>query len=144
MVNIYCTMPHARARARASARKHTSPKTYEAPKIIWDIKKLRAQDWKGYKATTRQRRKMTKTVVTRIKYYKKSGARLYIPEAIIKDPNFPFEDDDIVKIEIKNPIISISRPEWWEMLDWKQMRDTYIMLPETIKKEIQKQGLAPE
>jgi len=81
--------------------------------------------------------------VTRIRFYKKSGARIYIPAIIVKDPNFPFEDEDLVKIEIGNDSIIVERPKWWEMLNWSQLRDAYEMLPEDLKRKIAEKGLAP-
>ena len=86
---------------------------------------------------------MSKIAVSRIKYYKKSGARLYIPQSVIEDPDFRFNDGDIVKIEINNPAIIISRPEWWEMLDWTEMSDTYALLPQEVRDKIRESGLAP-
>ena len=56
---------------------------------------------------------------------------------MIQDPEFPFKDDDVVKIEISNPVMIISHPVWWEMLDWSQMRDGYDLLPQDIKEKIQ-------
>jgi len=84
---------------------------------------------------------MTITAVTRIKFFQKSGARLYLPEKIIKDPSFPFEDDDLVKIQIGNDSLIINQPEWWEMLDWNEMKEAYQLLPEEIKNRIAERGL---
>lgn len=33
--------------------------------------------------------------------------------------------------------------EWWEMLDWEQMKETWDRLSEDIKKKIRDAGLAP-
>jgi len=82
-----------------------------------------------------------KIAVSRIKYFKKSGARLYLPQSVINDPSFPFKDGDLVKIEIGNPVIQISKPEWWEMLNWDEMRSTFELLPEEIKAKIREHGL---
>jgi len=84
---------------------------------------------------------MKKVAVSRIKYFKKSGARLYLPQSIINDPEWPYEDGDLVKIEISNPVIRISKPVWWEMLNWNEMRDTFELLPDATKDEIRKRGL---
>lgn len=84
---------------------------------------------------------MKKVAVSRIKYFKKSGARLYLPQSVISDPEWHFKDGDLVKIEIGNPDISISKPVWWEMLNWNEMRDTFQLLPEATKEEIRKRGL---
>ena len=86
---------------------------------------------------------MTKTIISRIKYYKKSGARLYIPAKVLKDPDFPFVDDDIVKIELSNPGVMLIKPEWWEMLDWGRMTNAFSQLPDDIKEKIQQKGLGP-
>jgi hypothetical protein len=60
---------------------------------------------------------------------------LYIPEDIKSDSTFPFEDGEIVKIAIGNDSLSLKKPEWWEMLDWKNMRDAYGKLPASIRIE---------
>ena len=82
--------------------------------------------------------------VSQIKYYKKSGARLYIPQGVIENPDFPFKDGDIVKIEIGNPGVTLSRPVWWEMVDWNQMRPAFNALPGDTQDLIRAKGLAPE
>ena len=87
---------------------------------------------------------MVKTIVSRIKFYKKSGARLYIPESVLKDPEFPFRDDDLVKIEISNPGVLLIKPEWWEMLDWDNMKNAFAQLPDDIKEKIRLKGLGPK
>lgn len=81
--------------------------------------------------------------LTRIKFFRKSGARLYLPEKLVRDGDFPFEDDELVKIEIGNDSLRISRPTWWEMLDWNEMREAYKVLPEDVKRMITERGLAP-
>jgi hypothetical protein len=85
-----------------------------------------------------------KAATTQIRYYSKSGARLYIPQSLIDDPGFPFKDGDIVRIEVTNPGLTLTRPEWWEIIDWNQMRDAYRQLPEEIRAQIQAKGAAPE
>lgn len=82
--------------------------------------------------------------VSQIKYYKKSGARLYIPQGVIENPAFPFKDGDIVKIEIGNPGVTLSRPVWWEMVDWNQMKPAFNALPGDTQELIRARGLAPE
>jgi len=86
---------------------------------------------------------MVKTIVSRIKFYKKSGARLYIPESVLNDPEFPFGDDDLVKIEISNPTVMLIKPVWWEMLDWDKMKNAFEKLPDDIKEKIRQKGLEP-
>lgn len=81
--------------------------------------------------------------VARIRFYKKSGARLYLPERLVRDARFPFKDEDLVKIEIGNDSLIIEKPEWWEMLNWNEMRSAFKVLPNEIKQKILEQGLAP-
>lgn len=78
---------------------------------------------------------------SRITFFKKSGARLYIPEKVVKSPEFPFKNGEIIKIEIGNSSLKLGAVNWWEMLDWRTMPETYEKLPEEIKAEIQKAGL---
>ena len=72
----------------------------------------------------------------RIKFFQKSGARLYIPERVRQDAKFPFKDGDVVKIEIGNSKLILRSVEWWEMLDWKAMPDAFMKLPENVKKKV--------
>jgi hypothetical protein len=78
---------------------------------------------------------------SRITFFKKSGARLYIPEKIVKSPEFPFADGEVIKIEVGNSSLRLGAVDWWEMLDWKTMPETYEKLPEDIKTKIEKAGL---
>ena len=39
--------------------------------------------------------------------------------------------------------IKIRRPNWWEMLDWNEMKNTWELLSEDIKNEIREAGMAP-
>ena len=71
--------------------------------------------------------------VTRLKFFKKSGARIYIPQKLISHPDFPFDNDDLIKIEFGKNDIILSKPEWWEMLDWNKMKNTYELLPLELK-----------
>ena len=76
--------------------------------------------------------------ISRIKFFPKSGARLYIPNRLITHEGFPFEDNELVKIELdENGVLVISRPHWWEMLDWDNMSKAYEGLPEDIKEKIE-------
>ncbi len=84
---------------------------------------------------------MGKVAVSKIKYFNKSGARLYIPQSVLNDPNWRFANGDLVKIEIGNPSITLSKPEWWEMLDWSEMNDAYRLLPDEVKEKIRDRGL---
>ncbi len=72
----------------------------------------------------------------RIKFFQKSRARLYIPQKVIEDSNFPFKDNDIVKIRIENNSIFLEGVEWWEMIDWETQPEAYAKLPEKIKSKI--------
>lgn len=35
------------------------------------------------------------------------------------------------------------KPEWWEMLDWNEMRLVYKTLPEEVKRNIMEAGRGP-
>lgn len=78
----------------------------------------------------------------RIKFFKKSGARLYIPEKVRQNAEFPFKDGEVVKIEIGNSKLILKSVEWWELMDWKAMSDAFMKLPEDIKKKVKNAGLA--
>jgi len=39
--------------------------------------------------------------------------------------------------------ITARAPEWWEMLDWNVMKDSYELLPEEVKTKIKENSLAP-
>ncbi|MCB2173075.1 hypothetical protein KQH65_10090 [archaeon] len=69
---------------------------------------------------------------------------MYIPQKIIEDPTFPFEDESVVKIEIQNNQIILKNPEWWELLDWNEMKTAYQALPDEIKQKIKENDLAPK
>jgi len=84
---------------------------------------------------------MAKRGFGRVKFFKKSGARLYIPESVIRDSSFPFKDGEIVKIEIGNSSLKLKAVEWWEMLDWKTMPETFKKLPPEIQRKIKDAGL---
>ena len=68
---------------------------------------------------------MSRKSFGRITFFKKSGARLYIPARIVDDSSFPFQDGEIVKIEIGNSSLKLEAVEWWEMLNWKTMPETF-------------------
>jgi len=76
----------------------------------------------------------------RFRYFKKSGARLYIPEKILKDKNFPFSDKELVQIEIEKNSLKVRSVEWWEMLKWSQMKEAFDKLPLEIKEKIKPHG----
>ncbi len=82
--------------------------------------------------------------ISRMKFRREGGARLYIPAELVRDPRFPFEDGDLVKIEIGKDSILVEKPEWWEMIDWNEMPEAYERLPEEIKRKIREKGLAPK
>jgi len=81
---------------------------------------------------------------TQLKYFSKSGARLYLKQELLNAPGFPFQPDEILKIEIRDDRLVISKPRWWEMLDWNQMHTVWRTLPPEIKQEISEAGLAPD
>jgi len=80
---------------------------------------------------------------TQLKHFNKSGARLYLRQELLNDPEFPFDDEEILKVEIVGGKLVLSRPEWWEMLDWDQMPHVWKTLPEEIKAKVREAGLAP-
>jgi len=88
--------------------------------------------------------KLAKEGFGRIKFFQKSGARLYIPQKVIEDSNFPFKDNDIVKIRVEKNSIILESVEWWEMIDWKTQPEAYAKLPENIKSKIRVMGLNPK
>ena len=49
--------------------------------------------------------------VTRFRLYPVSGGRIYIPQSLLRSPEFPFLDGDRVKIEIKDGKLIVSRAE---------------------------------
>jgi len=81
---------------------------------------------------------------TQLKHFNKSGARLYLKQELLNEPEFPFEDDEILKVEILNGKLVLSKPEWWEMLDWDEMPQVWRTLPEEIKAKVREAGLAPK
>jgi len=48
-----------------------------------------------------------------------------------------------VKICSDGEALRIEPVEWWEMIDWNEMKNAYEVLPEEIKHKIEEQGLAP-
>jgi len=82
--------------------------------------------------------------VTRFKLYRQSGGRIYIPQRLLNKPDFPFSDGDIIKITIKGDTLVLSSPEWWELLDWDEMKGAYEKLPQEIKDKIEQSGVVAE
>ena len=80
---------------------------------------------------------------TQLKHFNKSGARLYLRQELLNDPEFPFDDEEILKVEIVGGKLVLSRPEWWEMLDKDEMPQVWRTLPEEIKPKVREAGLAP-
>ncbi len=81
---------------------------------------------------------------TQLKHFNKSGARLYLKQELLNEPEFPFENDEILKVEILDGKLVLSKPEWWEMLDWDQMPQVWKTLPEEIKSKVREAGLKPK
>jgi len=79
----------------------------------------------------------------KIRFFSKSGARLYIPQKIIDDSRFPFKDGEVLKVTIGDGSLCLESVEWWEMLDWKSMPEAYQKLPEEIQTKIRQTNLAP-
>ena len=73
----------------------------------------------------------------------KAGANLYIKQELLELPEFPFQSDEMVKIEIHDDTLVILKPQWWEMLDWNQALHAWKNLPPEIKLTITEAGLAP-
>jgi len=86
-------------------------------------------------------KRMARHSFGRITFFKKSGARLYIPEKIVSDKSFPFQDGEVVKIEVGNSSLKLKAVEWWEMLDWETMPHVFEKLPEETKEKIKRAGL---
>lgn len=84
---------------------------------------------------------MPGVIVSRIKFYQKSGARIYIPESVLKDSEFPFKDNEVVKIQIGNDSLHLEPVEWWEMLDWSSMADAFEKLPPDVQAKIREADL---
>ena len=84
---------------------------------------------------------MKRVAVSKIRFFEKSGARLNIPQSVVDDENFPFHDGGLAKIEVNDSSIKLTRPEWWEMLDWNELRDTYRLLPSEVRDKIRQRGL---
>ena len=81
---------------------------------------------------------MVKKGFGRIRYYHNSGARLYIPEKVISDSQFPFQDGEILKIELGNDSLILRVVEWHEMLNWETMPKVFEKLPPELKEKIEK------
>jgi len=89
---------------------------------------------------------MSELFTTKLKRYPQSGAMIYIPQMVLDDPSFSFKDGEILRISLKETEICITKPAWFELINWSdhQMREGYDELPESIKLQIQEKGLAPE
>lgn len=83
-----------------------------------------------------------KTSTTQLKPIK-AGAHLCLKQELLKSPEFPFESDEMLKIEIQDDKLVILRPQWWEMLDWNQVPHAWKNLPPMIRLKITEAGLAP-
>jgi len=74
-----------------------------------------------------------------------SGGRLYISQQLIERTDFPFEDGDLVIIEIisfeSEKVLLLRKPRWWEIIDWNKNRDAFEILPYDIKTMIIQAGL---
>jgi len=54
------------------------------------------------------------------------------------------QDEEILKVEILDGKLALSKPEWWEMLDWDEMPQVWKTLPEEIKSKVWEAGIAPK
>ena len=71
------------------------------------------------------------TYITRLKKYPISGAMFYLGVGILNDPEFCFNDGELLKIEIEDGKLIISKPKWYELLDWTTFEESSIeQLPE--------------
>jgi hypothetical protein len=74
------------------------------------------------------------TYITRLKKYPISGAMLYLGVGLLNDPDFDFSDGELLKIEIEYDKLVISKPKWYELLDWTTFEESSIeQLPEEAK-----------
>jgi len=80
-----------------------------------------------------------KVAFGRFKRFRKSGARLYVPDRLYRDADFPFEDGEVVKISIEEDRVVQEKAEWWALLDWSKLPDAYSKLPREIREAIEKQ-----
>ena len=81
---------------------------------------------------------MVKKGFARLRRYRQSGGRLYLPEKLLSDSQFPFEDGEVLEIEIGNDSLILRRVEWWEMLDWETMPKVFRKLPPEIREKIER------
>ena len=81
-----------------------------------------------------------------MKKYPKSGAMIYIPQDALEDPRFMFRDGEVLRINVKNDELCITKPSWYELINWNddQMRQGFNELPLEIQEQIREKGLAPE
>jgi hypothetical protein len=84
---------------------------------------------------------MAKEGFGRLKAYRKSGASVYIPERVYEDGAFPFKNDELLKIQIDRESIRCTRPEWWELIDWKKLHAAFDKLPPDVQNKIRQAGL---
>ena len=74
------------------------------------------------------------TYITRLKKYPISGAMLYLGVGVLNDPDFDFNDGELLKIEIDGGKLVISKPKWYELLDWTTFEESLIEgLPQEAK-----------
>jgi hypothetical protein len=92
--------------------------------------------------TTSKLKVVSKKSFGRITFFKKSGARLYLPEKVISDSAFPFKDGEVIKIEIDDGVLKLKNAEWWEMLDWETMPEAFKKLPQDIQAKIRNATIA--
>jgi len=60
---------------------------------------------------------------------------MYLGVGLLNDPDFPFKEDEILKMKIVDETVVISKPKWYELLDWSMFEKSYINeLPEEARK----------
>jgi len=57
------------------------------------------------------------------------------------DEDWPFEDDELIKIIVEKKVVKLVAPEWWEIIDWNTMKEVYDNLDEVLKRKILEHGL---
>jgi len=79
----------------------------------------------------------------RVRKFKKSGGYCYLSAKLVDNDAFPFKDDSVVKIEVDDvgKRLTVSIPEWWELLDWNKMPDVFERLGDDLKERIMQAGL---
>ena len=65
---------------------------------------------------------------------------VYLPDMILKQANNPFEDGEIIRVEITSKAIILKKVVWWELLEWSKLPDVFEKLPYKTKRMIFKRS----